>query len=69
MGLAEKSNYKLYETSLLRHDVYTADEVFLTGSAAEVIPVVKVDQRVIGDGKPGPITRDLGEQFHALVRS
>ena len=44
---------------LTRHDVYIADECFLTGTAAEVIPVVKIDSRTIGDGKPGPITRDL----------
>jgi branched-chain amino acid aminotransferase len=48
--------------------VYTADEVFLTGSAAEVIPVVKIDSRKIGDGKPGPITRELTKRFHELTR-
>ncbi len=51
-----------------RHDVYTADECFLTGTAAEVIPVVECDGRAIGSGKPGPITRDLLTRFHALVR-
>ena len=58
----------MQETALTRHDVYTADECFLTGTAAEVIPVVKCDGRPIGDGKPGPITRDLHRRFHALVR-
>ena len=53
------------EAALTRHDVYVADECFLTGSAAEVIPVVKVDNRVIGDGQPGPITRDLAQRFRA----
>ena len=53
---------------MTRHDVYIADECFLTGTAAEVIPVVKVDGRTIGDGKPGPITRDLMERFHKLAR-
>jgi branched-chain amino acid aminotransferase len=57
------------ETALTKHDVYVADECFLTGTAAEVAPVVKVDDRVIGDGKPGPITRDLTERFHKLVRA
>ena len=52
-----------------KHDVYIADECFLTGTAAEVIPVVKVDSRTIGAGKPGPITRDLKERFHKLTRS
>ena len=51
---------------LTRHDVYIADECFLTGTAAEVIPVVKVDGRAIGTGKPGPITRDLLTRFHRL---
>lgn len=54
--------------ALTKHDVYTADEVFLTGTAAEVVPVVKVDSRSIGDGKPGPITCDLKERFQALAR-
>ena len=54
--------------TLTRHDVYTADECFLTGTAAEVIPVVKCDGRVIGTGKPGPITRQLRERFHQAVR-
>ncbi len=67
--LACKLGYELKETTLTRHDVYIADEFFLTGSAAEVIPVVKIDGRVIGDGKPGPITRRLKEEFHKLVRS
>jgi branched-chain amino acid aminotransferase len=53
---------------LTRHDVYIAEECFLTGSAAEVIPVVKIDNRLIGDGKPGPITRDLMARFKKLTR-
>jgi branched-chain amino acid aminotransferase len=48
--------------------VYTADECFLTGTAAEVIPVVECDGRAIGDGRPGPITRNLLARFQALVR-
>ncbi len=55
--------------ALTRHDVYIADECFLTGTAAEVIPVVRVDSRVIGLGVPGPMTRDLIERFHLLARS
>jgi len=51
-----------------RHDIYTADECFLTGTAAEVIPVVECDGRAIGAGKPGPITNDLRQRFHKLVR-
>ena len=48
--------------------MYIADEMFLTGTAAEVIPVVKVDGRPIGTGKPGPITRQLRKRFQKLVR-
>jgi branched-chain amino acid aminotransferase len=66
--LAAKSGIKVVERAMDRHDVYTADECFLTGTAAEVIPVVEVDGRPIGTGKPGPVTHDLHERFHALVR-
>jgi branched-chain amino acid aminotransferase len=66
--LAAEAGIEVRQTSLTRHDVYVADECFLTGSAAEVIPVVKVDNRVIGSGKPGPVTRDLSERFHRLTR-
>jgi branched-chain amino acid aminotransferase len=68
MELAAGAGMEVAEMALTKHDVYVADEVFLTGSAAEVIPVVKVDSRVIGDGKPGPITRDLTARFHKLTR-
>jgi branched-chain amino acid aminotransferase len=56
------------ETTLTRHDVYTADECFLTGTGAEICPVVKCDGRPIGNGKPGPITRRLRELFFQMVR-
>ncbi|MEQ8785670.1 MAG: branched-chain-amino-acid transaminase [Pirellulaceae bacterium] len=69
MELARASDIPVREMAMTRHDVYIADECFLTGSAAEVIPVVKVDSRAIGDGKPGPITRDLIERFHKLTRA
>jgi branched-chain amino acid aminotransferase len=57
------------EVTMSRHDIYTADECFLTGTAAEVIPAVQYDRRPIGDGKPGPLTKKLVERFHALVNS
>ena len=57
------------ECTLSRHDIYVADECFLTGTAAEIAPIVKVDDRVIGSGKPGSVTQKLHEEFHALVRS
>jgi branched-chain amino acid aminotransferase len=66
--IARDAGIKVVERAMDRHDVYTADEVFLTGTAAEVIPVVEVDGRPVGDGKPGPVTRDLLRRFHALVR-
>ncbi|MCA9121905.1 MAG: branched-chain-amino-acid transaminase [Planctomycetaceae bacterium] len=67
--LAKNDGLVVRETALTKHDVYIADECFLTGSAAEVIPVVKVDSRPIGDGKPGVITRELSKRFHELTRS
>jgi len=66
--LARGAGTEVREMPLTRHDVYIADECFLTGSAAEVIPVVKIDNRAIGDGKPGPITRDLIARFRKLTR-
>ncbi len=65
--LARDSGMPVEEIPLTRHDIYVADECFLTGTAAEVIPVVRVDSRPIGDGKPGKITRDLIERFHKLT--
>lgn len=68
MELARGAGIPTHECVLTRHDVYTADECFLTGTAAEVIAVVKVDGRAIGSGKPGPTTRQLRELFQKLVR-
>jgi branched-chain amino acid aminotransferase len=66
--LARLAGIPVVERTMDRHDVYTADECFLTGTAAEVIPVVECDGRPIGTGKPGPITRDLLTRFHEMVR-
>jgi branched-chain amino acid aminotransferase len=68
IDIAREAGIATREISLTRYDVYVADECFLTGSAAEVIPVVKVDNRVIGAGVPGPITQDLIRRFHELTR-
>ncbi len=65
--LAQQAGIPVAETTLTRHDVYVADECFLTGSAAEVIPVIKVDSRPIGTGQVGPITKQLIAAFKALV--
>ena len=68
IDLARQAGIAVLETPLTKHDVYIADECFLTGSAAEVVPVVKVDSRTIGAGKPGSMTRDLMTRFHKLTR-
>lgn len=67
--LAAKKKIAFEERILTRHDIFNADEVFLTGTAAEVIPVVKVDGRVIGSGKPGKHTQVLRQAFHQLTRT
>lgn len=67
IDLANELDYEVVEKPFTLHDVYIADEVFLTGTAAEVIPVVSVDQRTINDGKPGSITNHLLEAFRKLT--
>ncbi len=67
--LAAAAGIEARETRLTRYDVYTADECFLTGTGAEVMPVTEVDGRVIADGTVGPITQRLRAAFDALVRS
>jgi branched-chain amino acid aminotransferase len=69
IDLAREAGIPFREMTLTRHDVYIADEVFLTGTAAEVIAVTKVDECVIGSGKQGPITRRLRELFTSSVRA
>jgi branched-chain amino acid aminotransferase len=69
LELAEKSGLKVSESNLTRYDIFNADECFLTGTGAELVPVVKVDGRVIGDGKPGPHTRRLVEAYHSLTKA
>ncbi|MBE3569117.1 MAG: branched-chain-amino-acid transaminase [Bacillales bacterium] len=65
--IGRKLGYEVREEIMTRHDVYSADEVFLTGTAAEIISVVKVDGRVIGDGKPGEYTKKLLDAFREYV--
>ena len=65
--LCHSEEIEIREMSMTRHDVFTCDEAFLTGTAAEVIPFVKLDQRVIGNGKPGPISRRLIHAFRKLA--
>lgn len=66
--VAETLGMEVKETDITRHDVFVADECFLTGTAAEVIPVIKADGRVIGSGKPGPITTEIIAGFRKLTR-
>jgi branched-chain amino acid aminotransferase len=66
--LAQEAGLEVKQIPLTKHDVYIADEIFLTGSAAEIIPVVDVDSRTIGNGKPGPVTKDLKARFERLTR-
>ena len=67
--LAEKEKIKVVEKNLTRFDLYVADELFLTGTAAEVIGCVEMDGRVIGDGAPGSITKQLRKLFFEYARS
>jgi branched-chain amino acid aminotransferase len=67
--LAAEFSIPIHEPMMTRYDIFTADECFLTGTAAEIIPAVKLDTRLIGDGKPGPITRRLITRFRELTAS
>ncbi len=69
MDLLTEMGIKIIEGTFTRFDLYTADESFLTGTAAEVIPMVKLDARLIGDGKPGPITKKLMDAFRGYIAS
>jgi branched-chain amino acid aminotransferase len=68
MEIAETNGLKVSEPNLTRYDLFNADECFLTGTGAEIVPVVKIDGRVIGTGKPGRITRRLEDEYHALTK-
>ncbi len=69
LDLAAEIGVPTKEPELTRYDIFTADECFLTGTAAELVPVVRVDSRVIGDGRPGPVTLRLLERFRHLTAS
>jgi branched-chain amino acid aminotransferase len=66
--IARDLGYAVSFESLIRTDLYTADEAFLTGTAAELVPIRAVDDRSVGDGKPGPITKKLQQTYFATVR-
>lgn len=69
LQIAARIGLPAHETQLTRYDIFTADECFLTGTAAEVIPVVRLDHRPIGPGTPGPVTRRLIQEFHSLTQT
>jgi branched-chain amino acid aminotransferase len=69
MDLARGNGMTVTEPNLTRYDLFNADECFLTGTGAEIISVVKIDGRVIGNGKPGPFTGKLTAQYHELTKS
>ncbi len=66
--IARDFGYEVVNEQLIRTDLYAADEAFLTGTAAEVVPIRAVDDRDVGSGKPGPITRQLQQTYFATVR-
>ncbi len=69
LDIAADQKIPARECLLTRHEVYVADECFLTGTAAEIIPVVKVDGRIIGSGTPGTITEQIREEFHKRTQT
>lgn len=68
LEIAARNKISALERVLTRHEIFNADECFLTGTAAEIIPVVKVDGRVIADGKPGTVTQKMIKLFHDMTR-
>jgi branched-chain amino acid aminotransferase len=69
MELAKASGMEVSEPNLTRYDLFNADECFLTGTGAEIMPIVKIDGRVIGNGKPGALTKKLVREYHSLTKS
>jgi branched-chain amino acid aminotransferase len=67
--LAQDIRIKVSEPNLTRYDLFNADECFLTGTGAEIMPVIKIDGRVIGTGKPGKITQKLVDDYHSLTKT
>jgi branched-chain amino acid aminotransferase len=68
MEMAREAGLIVSEPNLTRYDLFNADECFLTGTGAELIPVVKIDGRMIGTGKPGAVTRSLVQKYKALTQ-
>jgi branched-chain amino acid aminotransferase len=68
LDIAHDLELPIAEGLLTRYDFYTADECFMTGTGAEIVPVVRLDGRRIGSGSPGPVTAQIREQFATLCR-
>ena len=66
--IASDLGYEVADEALVRTDLYTADEAFLTGTAAEIVPIREVDDRTVGDGRPGPVTKRIQETYFSAVR-
>ena len=66
--IARDLGYEVRHEAMIRTDIYLADECFMTGTAAEVIPVASLDDRLVGSGEPGPITRELQSRYSHIVR-
>jgi branched-chain amino acid aminotransferase len=68
LGAAGRLGIPAEETTLTQYDMYTADECFMTGTGAEIMPVTEIDGRIIGDGKPGTVTESLRNEFWKIVK-
>jgi len=68
MKLAEDLGYTVVERNITPNELFNADEVFFTGTAAEVVPVREINKRIIGDGKRGPVTKRLMQEFERIVK-
>jgi branched-chain amino acid aminotransferase len=68
LEIARRSHIPVHEHVITRHEVFISDECFLTGTAAEIIPVVKVDGRLIGSGRPGPVTAKIRKKFQEMTK-
>jgi branched-chain amino acid aminotransferase len=66
--MAQNDNLQVKEVDFTRDELYIADEAFFTGTAAEITPIKEVDGRIIGNGKPGPITKKLQSLFFKIVK-
>lgn len=69
MTLAGELGFEVVEDRFTRDELYIADEAFFTGTAAEITPIREVDDRIIGEGKPGPVTKAIQEAYFKVVNS